>query len=45
MRSLYSFIVEPKEGRYNNNKKIGDKELILNSSIGTMSLLIERVLF
>lgn len=34
MRSLYSFIVEPKEGRYTNNKKIGDKELVLNSSIG-----------
>jgi hypothetical protein len=33
MRSIYSFIIEPKEGRYNNKKKVGDKELILNSTI------------
>ena len=31
MNSLYDFIVKPiGEGRYNNSKKIGEKELILN---------------
>ena len=33
MRSVYSFIVEPKGDRYNNKKKIGDSELILNTEI------------
>ena len=33
MRSLYDFIIKPKGNRYNNKKKIGDKELILNSEI------------
>ena len=33
MRSLYDFIIKPKGDRYNNKKKIGDKELILNSEI------------
>ena len=29
MRGFYYFIVKPVESRYNNYKKIGDKELIL----------------
>ena len=33
MRSIFSFIVEPKEDRYNNKKQIGDNELILNTEI------------
>ena len=33
MKSLYSFIVKPFEDRYNNTKKVNDKELIINSSI------------
>ena len=33
MKSIYNFIIEPIEGRYNNNIKVGDKELILNTSI------------
>ena len=33
MKSLYSFIVKPFEDRYNNIKKVNDKELIINSSI------------
>jgi len=33
MRSVYNFVVKPKGGRYNNKKKIGDKELILNTEI------------
>ena len=31
MRGLYYFIVKPVESRYNNIKKIGDKELITNT--------------
>ena len=33
MKSVYNFIVTPKGDRYNNKKKIGDKELILNTEI------------
>ena len=33
MRGLHDFVVSPKGSRYNNVKKIGDKELILNSEI------------
>ena len=33
MRSLYSFIVEPKNNRYNNTTKVDDVELILNTEI------------
>tara|TARA_R100000541_G_scaffold55211_2_gene63995 strand:+ start:108 stop:716 length:609 start_codon:yes stop_codon:yes gene_type:complete len=33
MKSIYDFIIEPKNTRYNNTKKIGDKELILNTEI------------
>ena len=33
MKSIYNFVVEPKGERYNNKKKIGDSELILNTSI------------
>ena len=33
MKSVYNFVVTPKGERYNNKKKIGDKELILNTEI------------
>ncbi len=33
MRSLYSFLVEPLDERYNNKTKVGDIELILNIEI------------
>jgi hypothetical protein len=33
MKSVYNFVVKPKGERYNNKKKIGDKELILNTEI------------
>jgi len=33
MKSVYNFVVTPKGARYNNKKKIGDKELILNTDI------------
>ena len=33
MRSVYNFVVKPIGKRYNNVKKVGDKELILNTEI------------
>ena len=33
MRGVYSFLVKPKGKRYNNSKKIGKKELILNTEV------------
>ena len=33
MKSVYNFVVTPLNSRYNNTKKIGDKELIVNTEI------------
>jgi len=33
MKSVYNFVVTPKGKRYNNTKKIGDSELIINTEI------------
>ena len=33
MKSVYNFVVTPKGQRYNNKKKVGDSELILNTDI------------
>ena len=33
MRSVYNYVVKPKGGRYNNSKKVSDKDLILNTEI------------
>ena len=33
MKSVYNFVVTPKGERYNNSKKIGDTDLILNTEI------------
>jgi|TARA_R110002012_G_scaffold30053_3_gene91738 hypothetical protein len=33
MKSVYNFVVAPKGNRYNNTKKIGDKDFILNTEI------------
>ena len=33
MKSVYNFVVKPKGKRYNNIKKVGDSELILNTDI------------
>ena len=33
MRSVYNFVVKPKGDRYNNKKKIGSSELIINTEI------------
>jgi len=33
MKSVYNFVITPKGKRYNNTKKIGDKELVVNTEI------------
>ena len=33
MKSVYNFVVTPRGDRYNNKKKVGDSELILNTEI------------
>jgi hypothetical protein len=33
MQSVYNYVVEPLGERYNNSKKVGDKELILNTEV------------
>ena len=33
MKSVYNFVVKPKGKRYNNTKKVGDSELIVNTEI------------
>ena len=33
MKSVYNFVVTPNGKRYNNTKKVGDSELILNTEI------------
>jgi len=33
MKAPFDFVIEPKGSRYNNTKKVGDKELILNTEI------------
>ena len=33
MKAPFDFLIEPKGDRYNNTKKVGDKELILNTEV------------
>ena len=33
MKAPFDFVIEPKGSRYNNTKKVGDKELIINTEI------------
>ena len=35
MKSLYDFIIKPLGDRYENEIKIGDKTLVLNTKIGS----------
>ena len=39
MKSPFYFIIEPKGERYNNAKKVGDKELILNTEISNYEFI------
>ena len=42
MKSLYRFIIQPKGERYDNEKKIGDKNLITNTRIETFQSVSKR---
>ena len=33
MKSVYNYVVKPNGGRYNNSKKVSDKDLILNTEV------------
>ena len=33
MKSVYNYVVKPKGSRYNNSKKVGDKDLIINTEV------------
>ena len=33
MKGLFNFIISPIDGRYNNEKKVGDSKLVVNTSI------------
>ena len=33
MKAPFDFVIEPKGNRYKNTKKVGDKDLILNTEI------------
>ena len=33
MKAPFDFVIEPKGNRYNNTKKVGDKDLILNTEV------------
>ena len=44
MNSVYDFIITPKNSRYNNTKTIGDKTLILNTSIEDHKLVSKEAI-
>ena len=44
MNSVYDFIITPKNSRYNNKKKVGDKTLILNTSIEDHKLVSKEAI-
>ena len=33
MKAPFDFVIEPKGNRYNNAKKVGDKDLIINEVV------------
>ena len=44
MNSIYDFIITPKDSRYNNEKKIGNKTLILNTSVEDHKLVSKHAI-
>ena len=44
MKSIYRFLVRPKEERYDNTIKIGDKELIVNTKIETFESVSKKAI-
>jgi len=44
MNSVYDFIISPKNKRYNNEKKVGDKTLVLNTNIEDHKLVSKEAI-
>ena len=44
MNSIYDFIITPKKSRYNNEVKVGDKTLIVNTSIEDHKLVSKEAI-
>ena len=44
MKTIYRFLVKPKEKRYDNKIKVGDKELITNTRIETFQSVSKRAI-
>ena len=44
MKGLYQFIIKPLDGRYDNIKKISDKELIINTGIEDHRFVSKRAI-
>ena len=44
MNSLYNFIVKPFKERYNNEKQIADKSLIVNTQISNHQFVSKKAI-
>ena len=44
MKTIYRFLVKPKEERYDNKIKVGDKELVTNTRIETFQSVSKRAI-
>ena len=44
MNSIYDFIITPKNKRYNNEKKLGDKSIVLNTNIEDHKLVSKQAI-
>tara|TARA_B110000483_G_C18099294_1_gene505166 strand:- start:45 stop:635 length:591 start_codon:yes stop_codon:yes gene_type:complete len=44
MQSIFNFIIKPIGGRYDNKKKVGDKELILNTELQNHSYVNRKAI-
>jgi len=44
MNSVYDFIISPKNKRYNNEKKVGDKTLVVNTNIEDHKLVSKEAI-
>tara|TARA_R110001592_G_scaffold156209_2_gene386497 strand:+ start:786 stop:1382 length:597 start_codon:yes stop_codon:yes gene_type:complete len=42
MKSIYGFVIKPIGGRYSNTKKVGDKQLIINTEISNHNFVNRR---
>ena len=44
MNSIYDYIVKPIGDRYNNEKKVGNKSLILNTKIENFKIINKKAI-